>query len=201
MSDKTQIMKMEDLNGFPSVGGTVKVPLADIDRMRMEYLKTKQLADQLSAHQKQVLVTITEKKKVEEFKRDEYHSAGGYYVTDTKYVEISRNYVNLENLRDPITQEIRDEYKDSLEKTREELKHVRSHRVRLEEELAVLKSDYSKVKHDLSAKESRLDLVHKDLGVRIDQVLDLRTQLEKWKKKKSFWYWLNSSVKEKTTRN
>lgn len=100
-----QIIKTtHDISG-PSISGTVTVALSDLDKMRADHARLKAIASDLEAHQMEVKVTLSESKYTPT--TDNY----GRWTNNYDYKEIGHEYRNLDDVREVVRQQVREEFK------------------------------------------------------------------------------------------
>lgn len=106
----SNLVKSIDIPG-PSISGQVTVPLAELDKMRLDHAKLKQLCEHLESTAMSVKVVVVEEKwgyKTE----PRTDSRGRQYnatVNGKDYVTISTDYKNLDDVKAVLKQELLDE--------------------------------------------------------------------------------------------
>jgi hypothetical protein len=199
---------------MPSVSGTVTLSLAELDKMRADHVAAVKLAQDLESKQMSVKVTISEHSYglTNNIVRDErgrlvsnnFENVATERITDMKYI-------NLESFRAVITAEERKVVQDLVDGKNVEIKRLTEvcDEMRLKNSEFILKihqqeEDSKKSTTDFSQREAlikeqelkisefdnQVTALHESISNMDKTICALEMDLIKWKKKKSFWFWM-----------
>lgn len=214
----SNLIKVTDLKG-PTISGSVNVPLAELDQMRVEHAKALKLAQELDAKQSMVKVVYYQEEQ-------SYDSRGRVDVT--KLVEKSREYKGFEDFRLSIASEERekvsreishlnnevskaygeiDKYVRSIrdEKTKfntlvEDCNELSAEKKIVDSKLKVAESSVERLTKELDALNQELfdrdDLAHKEREVLEQKLRISNARVITVIKKQSFWYWLYRKIEK-----
>jgi hypothetical protein len=183
----------------PHISGTVSVPLAELDRMRVDHANAVKLANELADNAMKVKVTIVEKHFGT--KRNDDNYGRPYYVPDEKYTEVGAEYRGLDTVRKVIRleeQKVLDGEMTVLNQTINDLRKQLGDSKDLNHKVSIERKDLlnevTELKKTLKEREDYVSELIDDndaLLEKIDQAmennLDLRELLEKERNKKPFW--------------
>jgi len=174
---------------MPSISGTVSVPLAELDRMRIDHANAIKLAQELERHQAEVRVIYMEVRTVPAFD----YSTGRYTNTKTENIEKGRDYKGFDEFKDTIRQE---EYL-KLEKeitTLQKNFDAANSRVRVLEKTLIELEEHKKNEEVLTLKLAETEELlkfSKELSDSLNSsVIELRAKVKYLEEKKGFWGFL-----------
>jgi chromosome segregation ATPase len=197
-----ELMKSSEISG-PSISGTVTVPLAELDKMRLDHATLKKLCAELERTKMEVLVTVKE-----EVSGTHYDKRGNYYPV-TNYKTVAVNYRGLEDVKQIIRQELIDEDIVKAEALNKELadvkvknsdivKELQTTSINLKAQLEQIRADKAKLEQTLTEannlikeQEDRLADVTNSMSFWKQNAQTLSDRLDEEKKKKGFWSFLN----------
>lgn len=199
---------------MPSVSGTVTLSLAELDKMRADHISAVRLAQDLELKQMLVKFVLSDRSRSlkDNSIRDEYGRIVSHHVqeVDTERI-IDVKYINLESFRALITAEERKVVQDLVDGKNKEIKRLTEvcdewskKNLKLLGDLHLKKEDAEKYATDFSQREALIKdqelkiseferqviALHESIFNMDKTICALEMDLIKWKKKKSFWFWM-----------
>lgn len=157
----------------PTVSGSVRINLTDLDKMRADHAALRKIAEELQMHQKEVRVVFQEHTfGSRETERDYWGKR--QFISDEKYTETAVEYRNLTEIENIIEAKAQDKYRKQLTDSRKVIQDLR-------DTLNAKSSEHTKAITDMQKKHAdTVAELKKDIQG-LDNYKSVVVQLETWK--------------------
>jgi chromosome segregation ATPase len=212
----SNIKKATEL-AMPGIQGSVRVSLAELDKLRSDYISAVKIAQDLENKQMQVKFIIAERRGL--FKATKTYNKRGELITSTldngHVVETDRDihaeYRNIDHFRDVITQEETDRVKNLLDEKDRRITQLTNENHEMQTKFKELNASilektarvnelakqweeqnirFTKNEDDIKSANETIYNLRGSLAAAAGECEYLNKELNKWKAKKSFWFWL-----------
>ena len=208
-----EITKLSEIPPGPNISGTVQVPLAELDKLRVDHATTKKLCETLINNQKRVLIVLEEEFRSFTTVEDiTFTGSKARRLVDSKdRREITREYKNLDDVIDVIKQELVEkaidlsstlkdeintlnkviaENKTTISTITKEQKEQSTTIQNLKAEIEVKDNNIEKLTTDCTTTADQLNEYKLKQTELLNQIDKLKSELKVEKEKKGFWGFL-----------
>lgn len=167
-----KVMAVVDSLQLPNISGSVSVPLVELDRMRSDHANAVKVAQDLKSKWPMIIVRVSQTESY--IKAEEsYGSSGRMQVNYKTALEESKidNYVNMEEILEPIRNDIRKEFQKSLNQKEEALRDFVGKVKHLNDEI----SDRDM---EITALNEHVEALGKDIKMHEETIEKMKTAFE-----------------------
>ncbi len=216
-----ELVKVSEIPSLPTITGSVRVSLHELDKMRAEHAKAVKLATHLQEVQSEVTIIVKRWNEVSIPQSDGYYDRKGTFietdrrlVSDKKLVEVSREYRNLDEVKDSIKQEVEAKvdteiknlenevsmWRQKYHEITEEKQRLIDTRVELSARVKYLENQIRTDENTIIACTKKIEEESEELRQANETHKKLLETIEELKKQKSVWYWLQQSFTVKNAK-